>query len=272
MQTVKKVYYDKYLGIEAFYFSGISRLFQNHFHDYYVVCFIEKGRRILYCKNSEYIISPGDFVLFNPFENHTCFQLDSDYITFRSINIPDKVMKAYIPNKTKNNKFIFKHNVVKYSDLNKSFCNLHKMVVKNVYLKEKEAMFMLFMSDLVLKFGTYINYDNIDSAENIALTCSFIINNYSQDISLSDLCRCSNMSKSALLRGFLKYTGVTPYRYLQTVRINKAKTMLQNGISIVEAALNTGFFDQSHFTKTFSGFIGVSPSMYVKSFNGRIKR
>ena len=92
---------------------------------------------------------------------------------------------------------------------------------------------------------------------------------YAQHISLEQLCECSNLSKSTLLRAFTKSKGITPYRYLQSIRVNKAKTLLEMGNTPIESALQTGFSDQSHFTNFFHMFIGLSPSAYRRIFQKR---
>ena len=43
-------------------------------------------------------------------------------------------------------------------------------------------------------------------------------------ITLDRLCRCAHLSKSTLLRAFTREKGVTPYRYLEAVRIGEAKS------------------------------------------------
>lgn len=50
-----------------------------------------------------------------------------------------------------------------------------------------------------------------------------------------NLCKCSGLSKSTLLRAFTKSKGVTPYRYLQAVRIDKAKKLLEQGCTPIDA-------------------------------------
>lgn len=42
--------------------------------------------------------------------------------------------------------------------------------------------------------------------------------------------------------------GITPYRYFETIRINEAKKMLEQKVDSIEAAIRTGFSDQSHFS------------------------
>ena len=57
---VRKVYKDTDLDIEAYQFKGIMQRFPAHFHDYYVIGFIEEGQRHLTCQREEFIINPGD--------------------------------------------------------------------------------------------------------------------------------------------------------------------------------------------------------------------
>ncbi|MFR3920716.1 MAG: helix-turn-helix domain-containing protein [Dysosmobacter welbionis] len=51
--------------------------------------------------------------------------------------------------------------------------------------------------------------------------------------------------------GLCQGQGVTPYRYLMAVRISEARRLLERGVSSAEAAVETGFSDQSHFTNYF---------------------
>lgn len=86
---------DPHLHIEAYRFKGIMQKFTNHFHDYYVIGFIEKGLRYLACQDQEYIINPGDLLLFNPRDTHSCEQIDGRTLDYRCINVmPDIMEKA----------------------------------------------------------------------------------------------------------------------------------------------------------------------------------
>ena len=75
-KETRTVVYDDELRIEAYRFEGIVQPFPNHFHEYYVIGFVEKGERCLSCKNQEYVIKKGNIVLFNPGDNHACVQSD----------------------------------------------------------------------------------------------------------------------------------------------------------------------------------------------------
>lgn len=56
-KEVRTVVYDDELHIEAYRFEGIVQPFPNHFHEYYVIGFMEDGERVLSCKNQEHTIS-----------------------------------------------------------------------------------------------------------------------------------------------------------------------------------------------------------------------
>ncbi len=89
---------------------------------------------------------------------------------------------------------------------------------------------------------------------------------YREPLSLEQICRHCGLSRSTLLRAFTRLKGVTPYRYLENIRIGEAKKLLDQGASPLDAALATGFCDQSHFTNYFSRFIGLAPGVYRDIF------
>lgn len=85
-------------------------------------------------------------------------------------------------------------------------------------------------------------------------------------ITLDDLSKLAGLSKYYLLRSFTKQKGISPYSYLETIRIGKAKKLLEQGVLPVDAALQTGFSDQSHFSNFFKKFIGLTPKQYMNIY------
>ena len=96
--------------------------------------------------------------------------------------------------------------------------------------------------------------------------CEYLEKNYRKNIALDDLCNLTGLSKYYLLRSFTKQKGITPYSYLETIRIDKAKKLLEQGISSVDVASQTGFTDQSHFSNFFKKLIGLTPKQYRNIF------
>lgn len=132
---------------------------------------------------------------------------------------------------------------------------------------EKEEMLFILMSTLMEQYGQPFENCIPECQNEIEKACLFMEEYYTEHISLEQLFKCSSLIKSTLLRAFTKTKGVTLYRYLQSIRISKAKLLLENGTSPIEAALQTGFADQSHFTNFFHMYIGLSPATHTEGYS-----
>ena len=130
----------------------------------------------------------------------------------------------------------------------------------------KEENMLFLISALIQKYGQLFESCILECPQEIEKACEFMRQHFSERISLDQICCYTGLSKSTLLRAFTKSKGITPYRYLETIRINKAKLLLEKGVLPIDAAMQTGFSDQSHFTNYFSRFIGLAPGVYREIF------
>ena len=266
-KEIRTICYDDDLHLEAYRFEGIIQPFPNHFHDYYVIGFIEAGTRCLSCKNKEYTVSQGNILLFNPNDSHSCVQCDGGTLDYRGLNIPKETMLSLAEEVTGQRVLLgFSENVIKNDELNLYLRSLHQIIMDGSKEFEKEEMLLLLISLLIGQYGQSFENCIPECIEEIESACIFMSEHFAEHITLENLCNCCGLSKSALLRAFTKSKGVTPYRYLQTVRIGKAKELLEQGVTSVDAAIQTGFSDQSHFSNFFHMFIGLSPAAYGRIF------
>lgn len=264
----RSIYYDSDLQIEAYHLYGVVQKFPNHFHDYYVMGFMERGRRHLWCKGKEYDLSQGDFILFNPRDNHYCAPIDNVSFDYRAINIPisimnqsikDIVKQSYIPH--------FTRNVVYQSDIAICLRTLYDAIIYKAPKLEKEEAFFFLLEQVLQEYSEpFENSSILPPSDEIKLLCDYMEQNFERNITLDELLSMTYFSKSYLLRSFTKQIGISPYRYLQTIRIGKAKEFLEQGISPIEVSDMAGFTDQSHFTNFFKEFIGLTPKQYQRIF------
>ena len=266
-RTVK---YDQELHVEAYHFQGIMQRFPNHFHEYYVIGFIEKGKRHLSCRNSEYTIEPGDLVLFNPCDNHTCEQIDGRTLDYRCLNIQPEVMQKAVRDITGAEVLPrFTESVVFHSELIPLLRELHLKIMKEERDFKKEELFLFLLGQIIEEYAGQPNIPaETEESTAVKTAAGFLEKNYARTITLDELSVLTNVSKYYLLRSFTKQKGISPYSYLETIRIDKAKTLLSQGIPPAEAAAETGFSDQSHFTNFFKKFIGLTPKQYMTIFIG----
>lgn len=91
----------------------------------------------------------------------------------------------------------------------------------------------------------------------------FMAAHHSTGVRLSDLAEITGLSQSYFGRAFKASTGLTPHRWLLNTRINRAQELLLNtDLPLVEIALETGFSEQSHFTRVFRSIVGFSPAAW----------
>jgi AraC-like DNA-binding protein len=263
---------DDDLHLEAYRFEGIVQPFPTHFHDYYVIGFTEKGTRRLSCRNKEYMVSPGDLLLFHPNDSHGCVQCDGGTLDYRAFNIPKDTMLGLTEEITGKRELPgFSQNVIRDAELSEYFRALHTMIMNGSQEFEKEEMLLLFVSLLIEQYGQPFSKVIPECSREIEQTCAFMAEHFSEHITLAQLCQCSGLSKSTLLRAFTRSKGITPYRYLQAIRIGRAKELLEQGVTPIDAALQTGFSDQSHFSNFFQIFIGLPPAAYRRISGSRRK-
>ena len=74
------------------------------------------------------------------------------------------------------------------------------------------------------------------------------------------------VSTSHLNAVFKSYTAMTPYQYFISIKIRKAKELLEAGaLPIKEVAFRLGFNDQYYFSRLFRKKTGVAPSRWSVS-------
>ena len=267
-KELRTVVYDEELQIEAYRFEGFVRPFPNHFHEYYVIGYLESGRRTLSCKNQEYAVGPGNILLFNPGDSHACVQTGGGTLDYRGFNLSKEVLLDWVEAIDGiRERPVFSPNVVFDGETASCLRRLHELVMSGSQSPDKEENLLLLMALLVQKYGQPPPCQNSQHREEVEAVCTFVQQNYAEHISLDQLCRLAGLSRSSLLRAFARSKGVTPYRYLENIRIGKAKKMLEQGVPPVEAALLVGFSDQSHFSNYFDRFIGLSPGAYREIFS-----
>ncbi|MDX2068148.1 MAG: AraC family transcriptional regulator [Haliscomenobacter sp.] len=110
--------------------------------------------------------------------------------------------------------------------------------------------------------------NEVDSAR-INGVLSYIVQNYQQEIQLSDVAKLANMSESAFSRYFKKRTRRTFSQFITEIRIEHAcKLLVQDKMSISAISLESGFNNLSNFNRQFKLLKKTTPLAYRSTFNG----
>ena len=117
----------------------------------------------------------------------------------------------------------FSPNIQRDSEAACDFRTLHELVLSRSREFEKEEALLLLLSRLFERCASPFAAPQPPRGE-IDAACAFMQRHFAERITLDRLCRCAHLSKSTLLRAFTREKGVTPYRYLEAVRIGEAKS------------------------------------------------
>jgi two-component system response regulator YesN len=154
--------------------------------------------------------------------------------------------------------------------------DIHVMLEKNLGYVNK-VMRINNQEDLCAWISKALNefielvYSSQDAKKvtQIRPAINYIDANYDKQVTLADIAKVSYLSVSRLSHVFKEEMGITIVDYLTSVRIERAKQLLlATNQSCTEICFEVGYNNQSYFTRTFKGFVGMTP----RKFRARNRR
>ncbi len=95
----------------------------------------------------------------------------------------------------------------------------------------------------------------------------WIADNYRTENPVALMAARSGLAPRTFIRRFRAATGYAPIDYVQTIRIEEAKQLLETGRSSVdEIAFDVGYEDSNSFRRLFKRMVGVTPGRYRQRF------
>ncbi|SDK26592.1 GlxA family transcriptional regulator [Microbulbifer yueqingensis] len=109
--------------------------------------------------------------------------------------------------------------------------------------------------------------------EEIVQAQTWLKEHCSEEVRLSEVAGHFDMSVRSFNRRFKLATGQTPLQYLQNVRVDMARELLQSSnLSVNEIAEKVGYQDMGHFTALFKKFLATTPSEYRTTVRAKLFR
>lgn len=126
----------------------------------------------------------------------------------------------------------------------------------------------LLLNKLIENSGTDINSTNIE-VNNIYIreALTFIGNNYQHNLSVNEIAKHCNISRTHLSRLFKKELAISPSQYLINFRLNKSSELLKdNTLSIKNIAENVGYSNQFNFSSAFKRKFKTTPTEWRNQY------
>ena len=98
----------------------------------------------------------------------------------------------------------------------------------------------------------------------------FMDRNYAEPLDVPAMARAALMSPSHFSRRFRAAYGETPYSYLMTRRIERAKALLRQRMSVTDVCMAVGCTSLGSFSTRFTEIVGETPSQYRDRDHGDI--
>ena len=88
----------------------------------------------------------------------------------------------------------------------------------------------------------------------------YLAEHYTEDLTLEEVASVCGITKFHLAREFKRYTGQTVITYVNILRCKRAEVCLSEGMTVTEAAVESGFDSISYFSRTYKKLMGTTPS------------
>ena len=115
------------------------------------------------------------------------------------------------------------------------------------------------------KYTVIDRYIGLSAQQSLDAVLEYIGEHYRERITVSDLCRIFHYSRPSLFMHFKNELNQGITSYINELRLEKSKTLLQENHSIKETAGLVGFEDANYFSRIFKKNYGISPSDFSKS-------
>ena len=130
-----------------------------------------------------------------------------------------------------------------------------------IRLKLQELLINIMHNSKDEKLLSYIS--ELTRNSNPSLT-HIMENNYCFNLSMDEFANLTHRSLSTFKRDFFNHYGTTPGKWLLSRRLDHAASMLLvDASNVTQVAFESGFEDNSHFSRVFKDQFGISPSKYV---------
>lgn len=239
----------KYLEIKKSHFPVIlykygentPYVIKPHTHDELTLGCIRGGETCLTLNNREYFLKAGDVIIIPAHTVHLCSPMDPKNFSYVILHIsPEWIDREF------NNRDISPGVIT--PDI-----NLFNRLMDEV---DKDSVYEFFsqIPNLAIKESI--------PARNLKEIKGYIDEYYTVELSIDELSQRFSINKYSFIRSFKKEYYLSPHQYIMNLRINRAKELIKRGDDFTSVTYDCGFYDQSHFIKTFKTYTGLTPEKF----------
>ncbi|PZP26455.1 AraC family transcriptional regulator [Pseudomonas kuykendallii] len=257
--------HHKSLGVDIVS-ADSSHSFGRHTHDQFGVGIILRGAQKSHSGRGQVRAEAGDLITVNPAEVHDGQPIGDGGRSWQMIYFDPVKLAPLVNDLTEGltGSAEFSLPVLRDAETAKCFRALIRAVAVPEHLfctmEARELLLLLLVRLLESSSAEVSGYPAA-----IKLARDRIDEDPSAPLTLQELAAMCGLSQYQLVRGFSTHVGLTPHAYLVQRRLHHARKMIASGASLANAALASGFSDQSHMNRQFVKAYGASPGLYASA-------
>lgn len=253
-----------------------TREFPLHWHYYSEILYIKSGSIRITCNEKSHILSKGDLCYFYPLQLHQVSEVTDtvEYTVvkfdFHTLTLPpahQTKLYDYFIHRTASDDFCI---LITHDDLPEEPITTYMRQILNTYQNRDDFYSLQMQADLYSilieiakkskkEIGSAARHRN-DTDFTFHHILEYIDTHSGEPLEIQDLAAMCHMSYSHFAKLFREHYGRSCKEYITYIRLVKARDLLlHTDYDINYIALETGFFDCSHFIRTYKKWKGITP-------------
>jgi AraC-like DNA-binding protein len=258
--------------LEVLHARFVAHRFARHAHDYFVVGYVESGVQAYRYRRARHVTGAGQTFFVNAGEMHTGEPAGVRGYVYRTM-YPRAALLEQIALDITGTRTLpsFEAAVVgdrKLAELLKRFHRALSQAAPRLLIESSlhDALAHLIAGHTSCRRAS----DKVGRERpGVRRAREYIHSHFASDVSLRELARAASLSPFHLARSFEREVGQPPHAYLDLVRLQHARALLDAGTRIAEAATAVGYADQSHLTRRFKRLLGITPGEFARERSER---
>ncbi len=253
-------------GFELLRASYQEFTFPLHTHEEFMIAVTEGGVALPRYRGGTHLVGPGDVIALNHGEVHGGGPAHRSAWRYRALYPPASLMQRVLWELTGTDRIPqFAEDVVCDPSVAGTIRRAHIALEKPSSTLERESRLLQALASLVARHAAdRVPVQRIARAHRpVQRAQEYLREHPGENVSLQRLAQEASLSPFYFCRVFRQDTGLPPHAYQTLVRVRHAKALLAQGLTIPQAAVETGFCDQAHLTRHFKRIFGVTPGQYA---------
>jgi len=261
-------------GMDMLHADFTTHSYAPHVHDSFVVAATEAGGSEFRSRGRTDIAHRQALLVFNPAEPHSGHMGGSERWRYRAFYLGEPGLRDVLRSLGIDQPRYFMSNVFHDPDLIARFLELHHALDEKADPLLHRELFVRSFGDLFLRHGEAARRAPRTPTDTrlLAPVLELMRDAHVQPLTLEQMGAVAGLTPFQLIGMFKRSIGLTPHTYLTQLRLRSALRRLRTGQPVIEAALASGFYDQSALNKHFKRTFGMTPLQYVNACENRTAR